>query len=150
MRSHIRVTLLLLVLGTGLPTAASSLSISASHLDFGNELVGQTTALQSVVMTNDGSVPVIILGLSLIGADPADFIVSADLSSALGPGASRQLNVWFMPTAAGGRTAEVIVSGVDATTLATLGLSGVGVVPEPAVGMLLALGLTALVPWRGR
>ena len=149
MWDHIRLALLILALGTASATPASALSISASQLDFGSQVVGQTTAVQSVLLTNDGPVPVIILGLSIIGAHQADFFASAALNTALGPGTSRQLTVQFTPQAAGVRTAEVIVSGESATTLATVGLSGIGV-PEPAVGVLLALGLVALVPWRGR
>jgi hypothetical protein len=72
-------------------------SVAPASLDFGPVRIGQL-ATQSLTVTNSGTAPTHLGGISVVGANPGDFAQAGScdaLVSDLAPGASCQLNVTF-------------------------------------------------------
>ena len=122
--------------GDGLAPAA--LGITAAH-DFGTVLTnGGGSAPATLTVTNGGGVATGILATSLTGSDPSQFAVVTDGCAGLplGPGASCTIDVHMLPTTAGAKSAQLLVSGVPGGS-AGASLSGLGQTPaalaiEPA------------------
>jgi trimeric autotransporter adhesin len=90
--------------GTG-----TAVSLSPSSLNFGSEPVGQTSAAQTVTLTNEGTTTLGITAVNINGTDPADFAQTNNCGTSLGAGASCTINVTFTPTATGSRSAHLLV-----------------------------------------
>jgi hypothetical protein len=82
---------------------------------------------QTATITNIGSQPISITGLTFTGTDPGDFFIGSD--GCLGPiagGASCSLTVNFAPHATGSRTAALQIASNDPNSPASVSLSGTG------------------------
>jgi subtilase family serine protease len=114
--------------------AAGQLTLSAPTLNFGTDVVGNTSAGQTVLVSNSGGTSITLGSISIAGADGADYADTGTCSAGLvlAPGASCFLRVTFDPTATGGRPATLQIGS------ASLPLSGTG---EPASGS------APLPPW---
>ncbi len=102
--------------GTGTSTAAG-FKLNPESLMFPVQLVGTTSAAQSVVLTNTGAT-----AMSVAAAISGDFAKSGSCPSSLAGGASCTLSVTFKPTVGGVRTGALtytLPSGV-----ATVALTG--------------------------
>jgi probable HAF family extracellular repeat protein len=87
------------------PVAAPSLNLSASTLDFTGQMAGAT---RTVTLTNTGSAPLNIQGLSLAGPNAGSFQLANNAGAAtLAPGASRTVAVTFTPAAVASRGAGI-------------------------------------------
>jgi len=109
-----------------------------NSLPFPNQLVGTTSAAQSVTLRNTGNAALSISSSTLVlgGLNPGDFRVGVgNCPASLGPGASCVPVVRFRPTAIGPRSATLTVTGGGP---AALQLSGTGVAP------VLSLSTTSL------
>lgn len=109
--------------------AATDISLSVTRLSFGSHKVGTTTRAGSVTATNVGSVVVTFTGkgIALAGADPSDFIISANACGpSLAGGASCTVSVEFKPTAQGTRTATLDFNDDGGASPQTVALSGTG------------------------
>ena len=117
--------------GTG--TAAS---LSATSLSFGAQLLGGSS-LKAVTLRNLGSTPLSISSLSVLsiapltppGAGAADFTIQS--SSCVAGGsvaglASCTITVAFKPTAAGVRSATLVIADSDPSSPQTVNLRGMG------------------------
>lgn len=118
--------------GTGINAGAGTLQWSSSSaLDFGSVQVGSEASLQTVTLSNTGSVAATLGALSLGGAQAADFRIDTGSSCAAGQalavGASCTVRLGFAPQGAGSRAATLNVSSSDAGVPAALALSGQGV-----------------------
>ena len=112
--------------GTG---TAPALSVSPASVAFGSQLVGTTSTAQQVTLTNSGTAPLAIAGLSLTGTNPADFSQTSGCPVApatLAAGAGCAVSVRFAPTAVGGRSASLQVAHDAAGSPHTVTLSGTG------------------------
>jgi hypothetical protein len=108
--------------GTGM-----SIALSPTALNFGSELVGQSTAPQSVIISNVTTASVNLTGFT-IGVEPLNFTISANTcGSSLSAGASCSLNVSFNPNAKGTRSATLNVAS-NGGGVATATLTGIGTV----------------------
>jgi hypothetical protein len=82
--------------------AAPGVTLSTTHLEYGNQLLGQRTAAQTLTITNSGDSPLAIQTVSLVGADPRQFVIGSDTGEAvLASGASRQVGIQFRPLSDG-------------------------------------------------
>jgi hypothetical protein len=120
------------VSGDGIP--AASLSLSPATLTFPGTTVGNTSAAQTVTVTNPGGFAVMGLTLSVSG----DFqVASSTCAATLGAGSACTLLVSFTPTVVGGRQGFLSASSTTAgvTTQSDLltgtGLSGASLVVNP-------------------
>ena len=107
---------------TGIGVA--DISASTSLLDFGNLDVGQTSAAQTVTITNATTSAIALTGLAISG----DYIDTTTCGSSLAGGASCTVSVIFKPTTTGTRPGTLIVSTGDAPIASlTVALTGNGV-----------------------
>ncbi|MFN8093417.1 MAG: choice-of-anchor D domain-containing protein [Vicinamibacteria bacterium] len=105
---------------------AASVRLRPSALRFPRTRVGRSTAPRQVVVTNTGQVPVDVLGVSVGGADPGDFVLTNGCPATLAPGAACSVDVRFTPAAAGPRAALLQVGTSASAAPSTVALSGTG------------------------
>jgi hypothetical protein len=109
--------------GTGM-----SVALSSSALSFGSEPVGQTTAPQSVTISNVSAASVNLTGFTISG-DPADYTISANTcGSSLAAGTNCSLSVSFNPTKKGARNSKLNVANNGGGSPASATLTGTGTV----------------------
>ncbi|MBI2952296.1 SUMF1/EgtB/PvdO family nonheme iron enzyme, partial [bacterium] len=111
---------------TAAEVSSASLSLSAPSLAFDSTRVGSTSQL-TLTISNTGGGPLSITGIALSGPDTAAFRVSPSVVTI--PAGQRQaLTVTFAPTAAGPRSASLVVSHSAAGSPSRVSLSGTGYV----------------------
>lgn len=104
-------------------------ALTPTSLSFGNQLVGTTSAAQTVTLTNSASSPLSVIGITA----PTDFKVTSDCpispAGALSGGASCHINISFAPTATGALVEQVSLndSAQDGTQI--IALTGTGIAP---------------------
>ena len=114
----------------------TAVSLSATSLSFGIQLVG-SSSLKTVTLTNLGSTPLSISGLSVVGIAPltplgtkaGDFAIQSSSCVAGGSVAglgSCTMNLMFEPTGAGVRSATLVISDSDPSSPQTVDLRGMG------------------------
>jgi hypothetical protein len=103
----------------------SGISLSTFSLLFGNQLVGTTSAAQTVTISNVGTTT--ITGLSF--AWSANFSDTTNCGATLAPGRSCRINVRFAPTTAGVLTGTLTITNSDPTSPQIVRLTGTGVAP---------------------
>jgi hypothetical protein len=120
------------VVGQG---ADVKIGISPATKDFGEVVVGTTSATQVFTITNTGRLPLGITGVKLGGASPGAFTVSNDACSGttLQPGGTCDVVAAFAPNAAGPRTALLTFNDNAPGPPQTVPLAGTGVAPEFSV-----------------
>jgi hypothetical protein len=99
--------------------------------DFGSQLVGTSSIVQTFVVTNIGSQPLDISAATLdASGNPSDFTVADDACAgeSLLYKQSCTIGVRFTPSAAGARSARIDLSDNEQTPM-TIALSGTGSVP---------------------
>ena len=125
---------------TGSPSA---LSLSASALNFGQLLVGNSTTLPLQVI-NISANPVVFAGITATG----DYTVSGTCpqpGSSLAAGQSCSEQVTFHPLATGSRNGTLSLGSSASTNPLTVALTGTGTQPELSISpSLLAFGTVAL------
>jgi hypothetical protein len=111
--------------GTGM-----AVRLSATSLGFGAQPVDTTSTPETVTLTNLGNTPLRIWSLTLMGMDARDFAIQSNSTCGLGgsvagPG-SCTINLTFKPTAAGARSAALVISDSDPSSPQIVSLSGRG------------------------
>jgi hypothetical protein len=109
--------------GTGI--APPIASVSPSSLTFGSQLIGTTSAAQTITLSNTGD---LVLNISSIAA-AAPFAQTNNCSASLAPGASCNINVTFTPTASGSISGSLTISTNATGTATTVTLAGTGSAP---------------------
>ena len=102
--------------GTGL-----SIALSPTALNFGSELVGQTSASQSVTISNVSNASVNLTGFTISSAT-ADYTISGNTcGTSLAAGTNCSLSVSFNPTKTGARNGKLnVANNGGGTAIATL------------------------------
>ncbi len=98
----------------------------AQFTNFGNHVVGSTSALKSATLSNTGNATYSIQSIAATG----DFSVSHDCGSTLPASASCTLNVAFTPTTIGNRTGNLTVTGTPGSPIVRT-LNGTGIEGAP-------------------
>lgn len=120
--------------GTATAAAAPVASLTAS-LAFGSVNVGTTSTAQTATLSNTGIAP---LTLGSIATGSTEFTVSGGTCAAGGSvaaSASCTVNLSFTPSAAGARSATLVVSHNAASAQSSTSLSGTGVALAPVIGL---------------
>lgn len=107
-------------------------SVSTTDLVFPSEGVYVPTNYQPITVTNSGSVPLVVDGLSIEGGDFADFSLLGNTCS--GPGGTVVIStgdnctflVQFDPTVSGARTSDVVLNDNTAAGVTDITLKGTG------------------------
>jgi len=109
----------------GTPSGTPQASVSPS-LSFGGQQVGTTSAGQNVTVTSSGTAALSIVGVTLTGANPGDFALSANTctGATVSAGTSCSVTVAFAPTAPGPRSASLGINAINSPQ--TVALSGTG------------------------
>ncbi len=108
---------------TGIGGSAGTVQVQPVSLSFQATGVGGTSAVQSVVLTNDGAVALSGLTLSTSGQFQ---LAATTCTLSLGIGASCTAQVAFSPSSAGQQTGSLTVSSSDLATHTQVSLSGMG------------------------
>jgi len=124
----------------GKPVVAA-LTLSATSLSFGNELVNVASPEQTVTLTNSGSDTLTISGITVTG----DFSQTNNCDGSLAAGASCSIQVTFTPTALGSRTGTLSVSDTTLGSPQAVALSGTGVLPTAAISTMSLIFTSQLV-----
>jgi len=108
---------------------APDVSLSASQLSFGSQVIGTTSATQTLTVSNVGTADLTIPahGVTLNGNNPSDFLISADQCSGhtVAPdGGTCTVGISFHPTDYGDRSAGVSVADNADGTPQAVTLSG--------------------------
>jgi hypothetical protein len=107
------------------PAAANTpiASLSTPSLSFGATSLGQSSAAQSVTVTNTGAAA---LNVGSVASTSADFVVSANTCASVAVGGSCSFSVRFSPTAAGNRFGNIVVQHNAQGSPSNVAVSGVG------------------------
>lgn len=112
---------------TPTPTTAPKVSLSASSLAFGNEVVGQSTVASTVTLTNTGNATLKLSSIASGGTNSGDFTESNNCGTSLAANAKCTLTVIFTPAASGPLTASLTISDNAAGSPQSVSLTGTGV-----------------------
>lgn len=127
--------------GTGATATVGFLAVSDA-INFGDQIIGTSSAQQTVFISNVGNGFVFVNTVGVAGPNAADF-QSSGICGGLVPGASCAVSVNFNPATIGAKTAQLAIgsNAQNAATVNAIGLSGNGVpLPRP----LAALSATAV------
>jgi urease beta subunit len=106
--------------------SAPAVSLSASSLAFGNQMLNITSAAQSVKLTNSGNAALTIGSIALTGANASSFSISNNCGASLASGANCTIQVTFLPLTAGSFTASITLTDSAANSPQSVALSGTG------------------------
>lgn len=109
--------------GQGLAPAAT---LTPSSFDFGRVAVGARTAAHAFAVRNDGTGPLELGSVSVVGADLDQFSLGGEecTDAVLGPGEECQVRVRFGPDSAGAKSARLRIAVGGGASSATLSGSG--------------------------
>lgn len=110
---------------TGTATAPA-VSLKPDSLSFATSIAGQSSVATPVTLTNKGSAPLAISGISLSGTNAGDFSQQNNCGTSVAAGATCTINVTFKPTAGGTRTATLMVTDNALGSPQNVALSGTG------------------------
>jgi len=96
--------------------------LSSSSLNFGDQILGETSATQEVTLSNAGTAPLTLSSITLSG----DFALTHTCGGSLAAGSSCALRVTFTPTASGARTGKVTITDNAAGSPHVIDLAGMG------------------------
>jgi hypothetical protein len=117
---------------TGVGVAlAPSVCFSRSSINFGSTVVGFTSSVQSVVITNCGTAALAISNLFLTGANPGDFIIVSNSCAIIATGNTCLVTLQFAPTAGGLRSANFALEDNASGSPQLLPLTGNGGLSQP-------------------
>src|SRR4051794_37531026 len=112
----------------------SSVTTTLTASTFDSEPVGTASPVVTSVLTNTGSRPLRLTGVSVAGANAGDFAVLSEtcLAGPVAPGATCEVRMRFTPTAGGARSATLTVADNTAAGTTTAALTGSGIGPDAA------------------
>lgn len=115
--------------GTSEPAATATLTLTPTSLAFGNQAVKAVSAVQTVTLTNGGTVEVKKLAFTVDGTDKKDFALdkkSTTCKTTLAAGKNCTVGVTFKPTAAAANSATLTIKSDAAGSPQTVALTGTG------------------------
>jgi hypothetical protein len=115
-------------------------ALSPSILSFSDQIVGTTSASQTVLLTNNQSTALSITGIAFSGTNASDFAETDNCVGSVVVGANCSINVTFTPAAAGSRTGSLSIANNISSSPLTVPLTGTGV----AVTRIVSLSSSSL------
>jgi hypothetical protein len=113
-------------MATPLGAATPIVTLSPSQLDFGSVATGSLSAAQTVTVTNAGTAPLTITGITVTGTITADFGQTTTCTAPLAPNATCLVAVTFAPTTTGLRNANVSIADNAPGSPHTVAVAGTG------------------------
>jgi hypothetical protein len=110
--------------------------VSPTAVDFGTQLVGATTASQTVTLTNNETTAIAITSVTVTAITPpapsTDFkITSNTCGNSFAAGASCTVGVTFTPSHASAESATLVFTDADSSSPQTAALTGTGTANAP-------------------
>lgn len=121
---------------TGNDTATAP-ALSQPSFDFGGQVVGAMRGYETLMITNTGDRPLFVKSLGVQGANPGDFEAFGPDCVARALGDICGFSLAFRPTAAGIRSATLVIAHNAPNSPLSVTLTGYGVAP-PAPAVVLA------------
>ncbi|BBI99716.1 hypothetical protein FGKAn22_14090 [Ferrigenium kumadai] len=115
--------------GTGAVQLASL--TPATPLVFAAQQTGTISAAQVATLTNSGTIPLSVSGITIGGVNAADFIQTNNCGASLAPAASCTINVTLAPGSVGAKSATL--SLVDGAGTQVVALNGTGAVQSASL-----------------
>jgi hypothetical protein len=107
-------------------TGNTTVTLSAPSITFAGQLVGTTSASQTVTLTNTGSATLYIASIAVSGTNASSFQFSNSCGTSIAAGASCTIHGHFAPATTGTLTAAInIVDNVNASPQ-VISLTGTG------------------------
>ncbi len=114
--------------------ASPGISVVPSAVNFGNQVVGQTSAPTVIEITNTGSGDLVISSVTMGGANSSEFRTDpVTLPLTISPGAKSRLNVTFTPAAVGSRWASLTLQHNASGGVQVIPLVGSGTAPAISI-----------------
>jgi hypothetical protein len=142
--------------GTGTPAPAPIVSFSPTSIAFGSQAANTTSAASTIQVTNSGNATLNFTGITLTGANPADFAISANTcGTTLAAGATCSVSVTFTPASAASFSANLSFADNAAGSPQTVALTGTGsaalvatatITPNPLAFPATPVGLQSNAP----
>lgn len=118
-----------------IPSTSSGISLSASSLNFPNQVLGTTSGAKTVTLTNTGTSALTISGISVTGTNASDFTQTNNCATSLAISSTCTINVSFSPGANGSRTASVNIADNAPGGSQSIALSGTGAATAPVLSL---------------
>jgi hypothetical protein len=122
--------------------------VSPASLDFGTQLVGATTAPQTVTLTNNNATALAITSIAVVATAPpaaaTDFAIApgGTCGASLASGASCTVNITFTPSVASAESAKLVFTDADPSSPQFATLTGTGTNSAPVVLLTPTTGLS--------
>ncbi len=116
--------------GTGV---APTYTVSPGAVAFGTQSTTAASAPVALTVTNTGSLPVPLTGISLAGANAAQFSQTNTCGGSIAVGGGCAISVVFRPSADGTATASVNINSGGGAAAQSVALSGTGATPTLTV-----------------
>jgi trimeric autotransporter adhesin len=104
-------------------------AVTLTNVSFGNETVGQTSAVMSATLTNGSATAMTGVTPSIAGANPSDFALATGANACgatVAAGANCSIYVTFTPASANSFNASLVVSVTGGTAPSNATLTGTG------------------------
>ena len=106
-------------------------TVTPASIAFGGQQVGTTSSTHTYQVTNDGSAGLVTSGVALTSKNPGDFRASTDCAKTPVPaGGTCTVQVRFVPTRTGPRTAAAVLSDNAPGAPQTVAIGGFGGGPD--------------------
>jgi phospholipase C len=112
--------------GTGTAGGGPVVTLSPTSLTFATQVVGTSSPVQVVTLTNTGTGTLNISSLGITGADGTDYAQTNTCGSSVAAGAKCSISVTFRPTSRNTRSAQISIADNAPGSPQTVGLTGVG------------------------
>lgn len=121
-------------------TLVPTLVVSPTNLAFGTILIPNTSAPQTVTLTNNTNAAIPLASAVISGGNPAaanaDYVVSANtcgvnIPAGVSPANQCTISVTFKPSVVGAETANLVLTDGDSTSPQTITLTGAGTNTAP-------------------
>ena len=120
--------------------SSSAVSLDRNALDFGDQVIGETSSPRRVTVTNPGGSPLYVNSLEIRGEKWREFAIVEDTCTgkAIAPNRSCTVDVQFTPTATGDRAASLVLTDNARDNPQKVGLTGSGInsIDVPPLGGL--------------
>ena len=114
--------------GTG---TAPAVSISPTSLTFASQVVGATSAAQTITLTNTGNATLSITSIASTGANATDFTQIDTCGASVAAGGNCTIAIMFTPSTTGTRVASLGITDNATGSPQPVSLSGTGTQAEP-------------------
>jgi len=110
--------------GNGVPVPKPEVRLSATTIGFGNVIYGSTPVAQALTLSNAGTAPLVILGISTSGN--SDFTQTSTCGTGLAAQAQCTISLRFSPHALGARSGTVTIRSNADGSPHSVQMSGTG------------------------